>query len=320
VPLVAVGLLLSAGSIVLATRGISIGDVGDAIGTSSPGPLTLGVVLILASYPVLAVRWRGIAADLDPPASPRMLELVLIGTAVNNALPARLGEIARSIGLGRSASRPVMQSFGTVVVDRVADVVFFAIAFGATVTVSPTPGWVRWVGVGGSLLTGVLVAAIAVAAVVMSRRAGRDAPDGRIRRHLVTLGEGLRCVRTARGAVQALLLTALAWGVWMIGAWLIAGSLDVDLSATQVLFTTGLLGLGSAVPSAPGFIGTYHWITASALGLFGVGGADALAFAVLLHAAWFIPTTVVGSVLMARWGLGFRALRRTSLSAPAVGA
>jgi hypothetical protein len=29
-----VGLLLSAGSIVLATRGISIGDVGDAIGTS----------------------------------------------------------------------------------------------------------------------------------------------------------------------------------------------------------------------------------------------------------------------------------------------
>jgi glycosyltransferase 2 family protein len=214
----------------------------------------------------------------------------------------------------------VMQSFGTVVVDRVADVVFFAIAFGATVTVSPTPGWVRWVGVGGSLLTGVLVAAIAVAAVVMSRRAGRDAPDGRIRRHLVTLGEGLRCVRTARGAARALLLTALAWGVWMIGAWLIAGSLDVDLSATQVLFTTGLLGLGSAVPSAPGFIGTYHWITASALGLFGVGGADALAFAVLLHAAWFIPTTVVGSVLMARWGLGFRALRRTSLSAPAVGA
>jgi glycosyltransferase 2 family protein len=320
VPLVAVGLLLSAGSIVLATRGISIGDVGDAIGTSSPGPLTLGVVLILASYPVLAVRWRGIAADLDPPASPRMLELVLIGTAVNNALPARLGEIARSIGLGRSASRPVMQSFGTVVVDRVADVVFFAVAFGATVTVSPTPRWVRWVGVGGSLLTGALVAAIAVAAVVMSRRAGRDAPDGRIRRHLVTLGEGLRCVRTVRGAAQALVLTALAWGVWMVGAWLIAGSLDVDLSATQVLFTTGLLGLGSAVPSAPGFIGTYHWITASALGLFGVGGADALAFAVLLHAAWFIPTTIVGSVLMARWGLGFTALRRASLSAPAVGA
>jgi hypothetical protein len=51
-----------------------------------------------------------------------------------------------------------------------------------------------------------------------------------------------------------------------------------------------------------------------------VAGADALAFAVLLHAAWFVPTTVAGSILMVRWGLGYATLRRVSLSTPAVGA
>jgi glycosyltransferase 2 family protein len=318
-PVLLLGALVSAGAILLATRGIELGEVAAAIGDANPWPLAVGAALMLASYPVLAVRWRSIASDLGPPPSPQMLELVLIGSAVNNALPARLGEVARSVGLGRSARRPVLQSFGTVVVDRVADVVFFAVVFGATVAVSPTEGWVRWVGLGGAAITVGALAVLAGVAVAMGRRTG-DPPTGRLTRHLYTLGEGLRCVRTPAAAARALVLTALAWGSWMVGLWFIADSLAIRLSVAEVLFTTGLLGLGSAVPSAPGFIGTYHWIAASSLGLFGVAGADALAFAVLLHAAWFVPTTVAGSILMVRWGLGYATLRRVSLSTPAVGA
>lgn len=319
VPLLLLGAVISAAAIVLATRGIDLGEVADVIGSATPGTLVVGVLLVLASYPLLALRWRSVAAELGPPGTGRMLELVLVGAAVNNALPARLGEIARSVGLARASGRPVMQAFGTVVVDRVADVVFFAAAFGVTVWVSPTPGWVRWVGAGGAVLTVALVAALVAVGLVMRRR-GPDAPAGRVTRHLGALGEGLRCVRTVGGIVRALVITAAAWGVWMVGAWLLADALGIRLSAAEVVFTTALLGLGSAVPSAPGFIGTYHWIAASALGLFGVGGADALAFAVLLHAAWFIPTTIVGAVLMVRWGMGLASLRRVSLGRTAVGA
>lgn len=319
VPLLAVGILVSVAAILLAIRGIDLGDVASAIGDASPAYLAAGALLMLASYPILAVRWRSIARDLDPPGTPQMLELVLIGAAVNNALPARLGEVARSVGLGRSTQRPVLQSFGTVVVDRVADVVFFALAFGLTVAASPTDDWVRWVGVGGAIITVAALATLGTVALLMSRRPD-DAPAGRWMRHLLTLGEGLRCVHTWSGAARALVLTFAAWGAWMAGLWSVAESLGIGLSATEVLFTTGLLGLGSAVPSAPGFIGTYHWIAASSLGLFGVAGADALAFAVLLHAAWFIPTTVAGSILMVRWGLSYTALRRVSLSTRAVNA
>lgn len=316
-PWLIIGGLISVGAIVLATRGVDLAEVGDAIGSASPLTLAAGVLLILASYPFLALRWRSIAATLDPPGPGRMLEIVLIGAAVNNALPARLGEVARSVGLSRSSSRPVLESFGTVIVDRVADIVFFAAIFAMTVGTSPTSDWVRWVGTGGAVLTVVLVIALATVAFVMSRRTGPP-PTGRITRHLVTLADGLRCVRTWGGLVRALALTAVAWGLWMGGAWCVAQSIGITLSAPEVLFMTALLGLGSAVPSAPGFIGTYHWIAASALGLFGVGGADALAFAVLLHAAWFIPTTVAGSLLMVRWGLSFAALRRISMTTPAV--
>lgn len=317
-PWLIVGGIISAASLVLATRGIHLADVADAIEAASPLPLVAGVLLILASYPLLALRWRGIAADLHPPPATRMLELVLIGTAVNNALPARLGEVARSVGLARSANAPVLRAFGTVVVDRVADVLFFAAAFAATVAFSPTPGWVRWVGLGGTVITVVLVGVLVGVAVAMARRPTSAAPPGRFMTQVLNFAEGLRCVRTAGAAARALLWTAGAWGVWMLGAWCIGDSIGIRLSVSEIVFTTALLGLGSAVPSAPGFIGTYHWIAASALGLFAVGGADALAFAVLVHAAWFIPTTVIGSVLMVRWGLSFAELRRVSITrAPA---
>lgn len=319
-PWLVVGGLISAASIVLATRGIHLGEVADAIGAASPLWLVLGVLAILASYPLLALRWRSVAADLDPPGRGRMLELVLIGTAANNALPARLGEVARAGGLARATRRPVLQAFGTVVVDRAADVAFFAAAFAGTVWSSPTPGWVRWVGLGGSVVTGLLVVVIAGTAWLMHRRRDAPAPQGRVMRHAAKLADGLRCIRSWRQLVAALALTAAAWGVWIIGAWCVARSLGIHLSLSELLFTTALLGLGSAVPSAPGFIGTYHWIAASALGLFGVGGAHALAFAVLLHAAWYIPTTVAGSALMIRWGLSFADLRRLSLTRPTVDA
>jgi uncharacterized membrane protein YbhN (UPF0104 family) len=61
-----------------------------------------------------------------------------------------------------------------------------------------------------------------------------------------------------------------------------------------------VLNLGVAIPSSPGFIGTYQWLGVSALGNLGVGHADAFAFSVLMHATWFIPTTVAGGALILR--------------------
>jgi uncharacterized protein (TIRG00374 family) len=308
---------LSIAGIVLATRGIDLGEVGSAISDATPLWLAFGALAILASYPLLALRWRIIATDLRPPILSKMVELEFIGAAVNNALPARLGEVARSVGLARESSRPVLQAFGTVVVDRVADVVFFAVAFGATVAVSPTPSWVRWLGVAGAILTVLAVVTIALVSLWL-RRSVDQKPDGALRRQLLSLAEGLRCVRTPGIFWRSMALTGAAWGVWMAGAWLVGESLGITLSLPELLFTTSLLGLGSAVPSAPGFIGTYHWIAASALGLFGVGSSEALAFAVLLHAAWFVPTTLVGCLLMVRWGLDFAGLRRASVASQPV--
>ncbi len=61
---------------------------------------------------------------------------------------------------------------------------------------------------------------------------------------------------------------------------------------------TAVLNLGSAVPSSPGYVGTYEWLGVASLGLLDVGHEQALAFTILVHAAWYVPTTLFGAVAL----------------------
>jgi uncharacterized membrane protein YbhN (UPF0104 family) len=101
--------------------------------------------------------------------------------------------------------------------------------------------------------------------------------------------------------------------MWAAGAALAAQAVGLELTVVQALFVTAAVNLGVAIPSSPGFVGTYQWLGVSALALFGVGRDDALAFAIVLQAVWYVPTTLVGAALLARgaraWGASPRIVR-----------
>ena len=63
---------------------------------------------------------------------------------------------------------------------------------------------------------------------------------------------------------------------------------------------TAALNLGVAIPSSPGFVGTYQWLGVAALGVFGFASEAGLAFAIVMQAVWYVPTTLVGAVLLVR--------------------
>jgi uncharacterized membrane protein YbhN (UPF0104 family) len=101
----------------------------------------------------------------------------------------------------------------------------------------------------------------------------------------------------------ALVLSVAAWLLWAVGLWLVADALGIELALWQAAFMTGLVNLGTAVPSSPGFVGTYQWLCVSGLGLFDVGASQAFAFSLVLQAAWFVPTTLVGVPLAVRFSM-----------------
>ena len=62
-------------------------------------------------------------------------------------------------------------------------------------------------------------------------------------------------------------------------------------AAYTVLIITAL---GVALPTAPGFIGNYHFSCVVGLTLFDIPKTDALTFAIVLHFIQFAVVTVLG--------------------------
>ena len=75
-----------------------------------------------------------------------------------------------------------------------------------------------------------------------------------------------------------------------------ARSLGIELTPAESLIIVAVGALGTSIPSAPGYVGTYELAVSSAAAAFGVPPEAALAFAVLLHAVTLLPLAIAGAV------------------------
>ncbi|MDQ5840197.1 MAG: flippase-like domain-containing protein [Chloroflexota bacterium] len=314
-----IGLPASALFLYLATRGLDPGEVANVVRQTSLGWVVLAAASMGIVYAAQALRWRRIAhaAGMDLPWH-SFLRMVICGVAVNNVVPGRPGEILRGYWLAQESGAPAARAFSTVIVDRVSDVFVLVAGLLISYPFVPHPSWLR------DLVMAALAVSVAIAFVLFAcrfwvrhrARGGRTVPDW-VRSHW--LGQQLsRLVRGAAATVNgrvALVITGLsvlAWSGFVLSAWLIARALGIEVTPVELVFVTAVVNLGVAIPSSPGFIGTYQWLCVSALGLFGVGRPEAFAFSVLLQAVWFIPTTLAGFVLLAMRASRWRSSRRVA--------
>jgi glycosyltransferase 2 family protein len=304
------GLPLSGILLYLASRNLVLSDVGHALARAEPLPVALAVLLIGVMYTIQATRWRWIArGETDQPVS-RFLGYIVGGLACNNVVPGRIGDLLRVHWLAAGAGIPRARALATVVVDRASDLLALVVLLAVTVPLTPHPTWLGRIHVAAAA-GGILLAVLLLGA---RQHALRRDPDRRRSRLGAIVSDGLSTMASAVNRRDAPVIAALsfaAWGAWAASAWLVASSVGIALSPAQLLFFAAVVNLGVAVPSSPGFVGTYQWLCVSTLGLLSVGHAEAFAFSVLFHAVWYVPTTLAGLALAAARGrsLGVAALR-----------
>jgi len=237
--------------------------------------------------------------------------------AVNNVLPGRVGDLLRARWLQVAAQIPGGRSLSTIFVDRAFDVFALVLALFVSLPFVASAEWLRRIALGGVVLLALFGLAF-IAARLYTRSRPRDRRSDRVlvRRLVRDTLEGLsRPLGRSRVTFLAVLSVG-AWLTWALSAWLVAHALSIELSFLDSVLVAAVINLGVAIPSSPGFIGTYQWLAVSALALVGVGPSEALAFGVLMQAVWYVPTTSVGGILLLRRGVG--AVRSTSAANPAL--
>jgi len=323
------GLLISGLLIWWVLRGVDLTEVWLAIRGARWGLLVAAVAVATSGFAVRALRWKLLLQPIRPGVGFReRFAAVNIGFAANNLLPARVGEFARAWAMSKLAPVPMTGALGSLVVERFLDsvAVFSLLAFAVLHPSFPSEATVAGQSI-GTIITTLVVLLVALLAGLMvlvlvpgpfmavTSRMARFLPD-RAARLLV---DGLTTFLSGLGALQSprLLLGALAWsfGFWAWNAvsfWLAFHAFNIDQGYITALFVQGIIAIGVAVPSAPGFFGTFHAAAVVALSeVYGVGEGATLAFAFGYHLGGFIPVTVMGVWYAWHLGMSWRELGRS---------
>jgi uncharacterized protein (TIRG00374 family) len=325
----ALGFALSAALLYWALHDVDWAMFRADIGASDPKYWALAIVASFLTFPLRARRWRTI---LDPvernlPFGP-LWRSVAIGMMANNVLPGRVGDVVRAFALSKELPRiPFTTSLASLVVDRVFDAVV-TLSLLVVAMMDPAFSSATNLGegtVGGvvALVSGIVVVAFAGLYFAVFRPmlvesmattvVGRIAPrfTVRVRDLIHPFIAGMGVLRDGRRFVAVLLWTTAQWMLNAAAFWFGFKAIGLDVPYTGALFVQGVVVIGIALPSAPGFVGPFEKAAQIALAQYGIGASAAAAWALGYHVLTFTPITVVGLWYASRLGLSLGDLRRT---------
>lgn len=291
-----IGIPLSAVFLWLSVRGADLEAVWQTIDGAQPLPLAAAVCLVGVMYAFQALRWRRIAKTSL--ARRRVFAMLIAGLAVNNVVPGRVGDLLRANWMARATNAPGGRGLATVVLDRGGDLIVLAASLVLCLPLVAHAPWVDRLVVGAGVVVAVFVVGLAAARLYARRRSAARARGGLIRRVTHDTLEGLAEPMSVADKLTIVGLSVAAWLSWSGAAILCASAIGIEISPMEALFLAGVVNLGVAIPSSPGFVGTYQWLVISTVALFGVGRDEGLAFAVVFQACWYVPTTLVGGALL----------------------
>jgi uncharacterized protein (TIRG00374 family) len=301
------------------------------IGSASLPLLAATVVIATATFPIRLLRWRLLLRREDGGRLPfpPMWHAVAIGFMANNILPFRMGEIMRTLTVSRLAPVRFTSAFSSIAVERVFDgltvVAMLAVSlFTAGLSAGTAVGGVpiaRLAAIAGALLAAALLVAVAVVAwpATAERVIRRVVPGERLAGTLVALVEGVRHGLSVLRSPSRL-GAVIAWSVvlWLVNAlsfYVAFRAFDIPAGFAAALLLQGVLVLGIAVPSTPGYVGLFEGAIKAVLLLFAVAPDRAVAYAVTYHVTTFIPIVLLGAWSLLTTSLSLRDLRSEASSA-----
>ena len=316
-----VGVLISAVFIWLALRGLHLPDVWLSLRSADYVWLIPSVAVYFLAVWARTWRWDYLLRPIKQISLRRLFPVVVIGYMGNNVYPFRAGEVLRAVVLRQREGVSVSSSLATIVVERVFDGLVMLLFVFVALPFAPLPSdSIRFVVILGSLLfLGALLVFLAVAAVparflrLAEWFIGRFVPH-RLRAPLLGFAErfveGLLCLRDPRNLVMIFLTSVVIWLLETVKYWFVMHAFDFNVSFFALMLMNGVVNLATTLPSAPGYIGTFDGPGIAVLTLYGVDPAVATAYTLTLHAALWLPITLLGIYYMVRIQLGWADIGR----------
>jgi len=319
-----VGILL----MYLAFRGMDFSKMLNDLKHADYSWVLLSLFISVFAFLSRAYRWILLIEPLGyKPKLSNTFYSLMVGYFANLAIP-RIGEITRCTALYEVEKTPINSSFGTVVAERVVDLICLFItllitlfwkfseisAFFSTNVIEPLSNKIA------SLPLPYMVAVLAVAVLglllvyIFRKKIAKVGFIIKMKSLLAGVAEGLKTVFRLKRKAAFLFHTFAIWFLYFVMTYICFFAIEPtsNLSPMVGVFILVAGGFGMSAPVQGGF-GAYHIIVSSALTITAITGAaitqaEGLLFATIIHTSQTIFILILGCASLVMLNIAKRKL------------
>ncbi len=282
---------------------INFNDLIHIFSTINYKMLLFSLIAQGVTFFILAARDKYLLTNLYSFQFWDLLKSVFISYIGNNLLPFRAGEFLKIYYWKKISKKSYLSLFSIGLLERILDLTLLVILFlaGSEKILAP-------LGVKTSYVLAVFVISIFPIAflVILDYRHKRtftlsskiklilgDSITQYFENVINNLMTGLRVLGSLKNTLIAIALSILYWIMNLISLMFILSAFHLSFSISQSLIVLLATALGVAIPSAPGYIGTFDYFAKSALMLYGINESISTSFAITAHFVTIVPYTLL---------------------------
>jgi len=288
----AVGIILGAVLVYLSIRGINFQDVAQDFKTIRSGYLLPALIIMLLMQVLRSLRWGVILSPITKVDQLSLFSVTSVGFLAILAIPARLGELARPYLITKKCHIRMSAAVGTVLVERVFDCLTVLLIFVLALFFIPFPPWLIRSGIIFFLIT--LTILVGMIFMILKREVSLKALNSTCRRlperytlklnHLFhQFIDGFKIITDPKLLLYVVSLSAVIWLMDVVAIYFMFLAFGFALPLTAPFVVMIILMIGISIPTAPGFVGNWHYSCILGLALFGIPKAQAFTFSVMFH-------------------------------------
>jgi glycosyltransferase 2 family protein len=325
-----VGIIISLVLVVIIIYQVDLAQVAIALKSANYFLILPSIILVILTIIIRAFRWQYL---LKPVKTVRMYSLfsaTSIGFMANMILPARLGELIRAYLIGQREDISKSASLATIVVERLWDILILILFLGLVLLVTPLAAGdpsleegLKWGG--GISLFALFAMLLSLVFLKEKTKASLNIVQTimnplsanlslKVENFISSFAAGLGTIKGNKDLIYIAIWSFILWVLSALSLHIIFFAFHIYIPFYAPFFLIVLQAFGVALPSSPGFIGTYHAATIAGLTLLGIPKEQALSIAIVMHASFFFPTILLGMYLLWLEGLSFAHIRNISRS------
>jgi uncharacterized protein (TIRG00374 family) len=269
------------------------------------------LIVYVSTYILRSVRYYFILLPLKKTKVLENFPYTVIGFFSNNIVPLRLGEFIRAKITGQYLKVSSSAMLATIIIERLFDILMFILFFFLIFLFRPFPDVIERsfyvlfaIGILCCLALYIIIIYEDNVIKLLSKISIPDKIKSVVFNFFNKFASGLVILKKPMVLLKVLALSIMVWLMEAITLVIIAYACGIKLSIIDAIFTVIIIGVGSIVPTMPGYFGAYELVGVLSLSSLGVDKDLAFTCIAISHLVMLIGV----------FSLGFACIIKTNLS------